>query len=495
MGKPSGFQEYTRLTALDRPPLERIRDWQEFHTRLTDDQQACQGARCMNCGIPFCHSGVLIGNAVSGCPTHNLIPEWNDLMYQRHWQEAWQRLIRTNNFPEFTGRVCPAPCESSCTAGIHDPPVTIRANECAIIDKAWASGWIRPQPPRIRSGRAVAVIGSGPAGLACADQLNKAGHTVTVYERDDRIGGLLMYGIPNMKLDKGLIDRRVRLMAAEGVNFQVNCEVGRAVSVSELRSTVDALVLCGGATRPRDLLVPGRDFTGIHFAVDYLKANTRHLLDQGGAGRPDIDARGLDVMVIGGGDTGTDCVGTAIRQGCRSITQLEIMPQPPAERTAQNPWPRWPAILRTDYGHEEAIARFGADPRVWQTTAKAFCGDPGRHVSAVRTVCVRWEKDSQGRAFPVEVPDSAQQRPAQLVLLAMGFLGPEDTSLAELSLARDSRSNVLTQTDGYATSVTGVFAAGDMRRGQSLVVWAIHEGRRAARACDRYLSGSSLLPD
>jgi glutamate synthase (NADPH/NADH) small chain len=495
MGKPTGFLEYRRLAAPDRQPLERVKDWDEFHTFLAIEQQERQGARCMNCGIPFCHSGVLINSAASGCPIHNLIPEWNDLIYHGRWQEAWQRLMKTNNFPEFTGRVCPAPCEGACTVGINEPQVTIKANECAIIDKAWENGWMQPRPPLIRSGRSVAVVGSGPAGLACADQLNRAGHAVCVFERADRVGGLLMYGIPNMKLDKRLVERRVRLMTEEGVTFKTNCEVGRDLSMHDLRQSHDAIVLCGGATMPRDLDVPGRNLQGIHFAVDYLHANTRHLLDHGDAGRPPIDARGLDVVVIGGGDTGTDCVGTAIRQGCRSVTQLEIMPLPPEARLPHNPWPQWPAILRTDYGQEEAIAHFGADPRVWLTTAQSFSGDSSAHVTAVQTVSVRWEKNSQGRFVPIEEPGSEKSRPAQLVLLAMGFLGPEDTALTELQLSRDSRSNVLAAAGTYATSVEGIFAAGDMRRGQSLVVWAIQEGRGAARACDTWLSGSSLLPE
>jgi glutamate synthase (NADPH/NADH) small chain len=486
--------EYQRALPPDREPLDRLLDWAEFHTRWPDEQQQRQGARCMNCGIPFCHAGVLIRGAASGCPIHNLIPEWNDLIYRGQWREAWQRLMKTNNFPEFTGRVCPAPCEGACTVGINEPQVTIKANECAIIDKAYDAGWMTPRPPLHRTGKTVAVVGSGPAGLACADQLNKAGHSVTVYERSDRAGGLLMYGIPNMKLDKGLVQRRLDLMTAEGVRLVTGCEIGRDRPLSQIRAEHDAVVLCGGATRPRDLAVPGRDLAGIHFAMDFLRDNTRSLLDSGHTDQAFIDARDRDVVVIGGGDTGTDCVGTALRHGCRSITQLEIMPCPASAREAANPWPQWPFILRTDYGQEEAIARFGHDPRAFLTTAKFFAGDAHGRVCAVETVRVRWEKDASGRMTVVEQPGSARTYPAQLVLLAMGFLGPEETALAELSIARDSRSNVLADPGSYATSVPGIFAAGDMRRGQSLVVWAIYEGRGAARACDAWLMGQSLLP-
>ncbi len=487
MGKPTGFLEYQRELPPDRPPLKRIKDWQEFHTHWLDEDQRRQGARCMECGIPFCHSGVLIRGAASGCPLHNLIPEWNDLVYRGLWQEALRRLLKTNNFPEFTGRVCPAPCEGACTVGLHDPQVTIKANECYIIDKAFAEGWMQPQQPLRRTGRRVAVVGSGPAGLACADQLNKAGHEVTVYERSDRVGGLLMYGIPNMKLDKRIVQRRADLMAAEGVRFVTGCEIGRDRPLSRLRGEYDGIVLCGGATRPRDLPVEGRSSQGVHFAVDFLKANTKSLLDSNHEDGCYISARGLDVLVIGGGDTGTDCVGTSIRQGCRSVTQIEIMPRPAEARTAQNPWPQWPFVLRTDYGQEEAIALYGHDPRVYLTTAKKIEADAQGRVSAVHTIEVRWEPDAQGRMVPVEIAGTGKVWPAQLVLLAMGFLGPEDTALTELDIARDSRTNVRTAPDQYATSVPGIFTAGDMHRGQSLVVWAISEGRAAAQACDAYL--------
>ena len=493
MGKPTGFMEYQRELPPDRAPLERIKDWNEFHEHWSDEKHARQGARCMACGIPFCHSGVLMRGAASGCPINNLIPEWNDLIYRGLWHEAWRRLMKTNNFPEFTGRVCPAPCEGACTVGINDPQVSIKVNECAIIDKAFAEGWMKPTPPKVSTGKKVAVIGSGPSGLACADQLNKAGHTVTVYERADRAGGLLMYGIPNMKLDKSLVQRRVDLMTAEGVSFVFGCEVGRDLMLENIRNGNDAVVLCGGATKPRDLPIEGRSLGGVHFAMEFLKANTKSLLDSSHADGQYISAKGLDVLVIGGGDTGTDCVGTSIRQGCRSVTQIEIMPRPAENRAASNPWPQWPFVLRTDYGQEEAIALYGQDPRTYLTTAQKIVGDASGRVSEVHTIEVRWECDASGRMNAVEVAGSEKVWPAQLVLLAMGFLGPDDTVLANSGIARDARSNVQTANCGYDTSLPGVFAAGDMHRGQSLVVWAINEGRAAAKACDTYLMGSSQL--
>ncbi len=494
MGKPTGFMEYKRELPPDRQPLERIKDWNEFHEHFSDEQQQLQGARCMDCGIPFCHSGVLINNAASGCPINNLIPEWNDLIYRGRWREAWERLRKTNNFAEFTGRVCPAPCEGACTVGINDPQVTIKNNEVYIVDKAWEEGWITPQPPLQRTGKKVAVIGSGPSGLACADQLNKAGHTVTVYERADRIGGLLMYGIPNMKLDKSVVQRRVDLMAAEGVAFVTSTEVGKDLSAATLKAENDAVVLCGGATKPRDLPIEGRELKGVYFAMDFLKANTKSLLDSQLADGQAISAQGKDVLVIGGGDTGTDCVGTSIRHGCRTVNQIEILPRPRDSRAPNNPWPQWPFVLKTDYGQEEAIALYGNDPRTYLTTAKKFVGDENGQLQEVHTIEVDWQKDPQGRMIPVEVPGTEKIWPAQLVLLAMGFLGPEDTVLSELGVTRDARSNAKAEHGTFTTNVKGVFAAGDMRRGQSLVVWAINEGRAAARECDRFLMGDSLLP-
>ncbi len=493
MGKPTGFLDYLRELPLDRPALERIRDWNEFHLHAAETRLRQQAARCMDCGTPFCHTGKILNGMTSGCPINNLIPEWNDLVYRGLWNEALERLHFTNNFPEFTGRVCPAPCEGSCNAGLVTAPVTIKEIECSIIDRGWEQGWVRPRPPAVRTGKRVAIVGSGPAGLSAADQLNRAGHQVTVFERADRIGGLLMYGIPNMKLDKRLVQRRVDLLAAEGVEFLTGIEVGVNYDPRRLRANFDAVILCTGATRPRDLPVPGRDLRGIHFAMDYLTANTRSLLDarrNGGF----IDAAGKDVVVVGGGDTGTDCCGTALRQGCHSLVQLEILPRPPLERAPDNPWPEWPKVYRLDYGQEEAAAVFGADPRVYLTTVKEFLGDSSGHVAGVRTVEVTWERDSQGRYAPREVPGTERERPAQLVLLAMGFLGPEQGLLDQLGLERDPRSNIKAEHGRFQTNLPGVFAAGDCRRGQSLVVWAINEGRGAARECDRYLMGSTDLP-
>ncbi len=494
MGKPTGFIEYLRELPVDRAPLERVRDWKEFHFHMDEKRLRHQAARCMDCGVPFCHTGKLMNGGASGCPINNLIPEWNDLVYRGLWREALERLLKTNNFPEFTGRVCPAPCEGSCVLGITSPPVTIKTLESAIIDRGWEEGWVVPMPPPVRTGKKVAVIGSGPAGLAAAAQLNRAGHSVTVLEREDRPGGLLMYGIPNMKLDKrDVVLRRIKLMEQEGVKFLCNAHVGENVEAMLLRRDFDAVVICTGATVPRDLPVEGRNLEGVHFAMEYLTGSTKSLLD-GGADNAPIHARDLDVVVIGGGDTGTDCVGTAMRQGCRSLTQFEILERPPMERASDNPWPEWPRIYRLDYGQEEAAAKFGSDPRVYATTIKRLLGDSSGRVQSLATVQVRWEPGANGRLAPAEVPGSEQTRPAQLVLLAMGFLGPEASLLSDLGVARDARSNVAAEHGRFATSVPGVFAAGDCRRGQSLIVWAINEGRGAARECDRYLMGTTDLP-
>ena len=452
-----------------------------------------QGARCMDCGIPFCHTGNLVAGMASGCPINNLIPEWNDLVYRGLWQEALERLHKTNNFPEFTGRVCPAPCEGSCVLGMTEPAVTIKNIEYSIIEKGFDEGWVVPQAPEVRTGKKVAVVGSGPAGLSAAAQLNKAGHLVTVFERADRIGGLLMYGIPNMKLDKAVVQRRVDLMSQEGIQFFTNIEVGKNYPAEKLLKEFDSVVLCGGATKPRDLPIEGRFLKGIHFAMEFLHQNTKSLLD----GKPTdqfITAEGKDVIVIGGGDTGTDCVGTSMRHGCKSLIQLEILPQPPLERAADNPWPQWPKIYKLDYGQEEAKAIFGDDPRKYLVTAKRFVGDEQGHVKAVEIVSVEWQKDDKGRFIPKEIPGTQKTLPAQRVLLAMGFLGPEDTILGPLGVARDERSNAKAEYGKFATSLEGVFSAGDMRRGQSLVVWAINEGRGAARAVDEYLMGQTDLP-
>ena len=494
MGKPTGFIEYLRELPLDRSAIERIRDWNEFHFHMEDKKLREQAARCMDCGIPFCHTGTLISGMASGCPIHNLIPEWNDLVYRGLWKEALDRLHKTNNFPDFTGRVCPAPCEGSCVLGINAPPVTIKTLECAIIDRGWQEGWVFPEPPKVRTGKKVAVIGSGPAGLCAAAQLNRAGHLVTVFEREDRVGGLLMYGIPNMKLDKEqVVLPRITQMEAEGVKFITNTEVGVNYPADKVLSEFDAVILCTGATKPRDLPVEGRSLKGIHFAMEFLTNNTRSLLDRHKNGRF-ISAEGKDVVVIGGGDTGTDCVGTSMRHGCKSLTQIEILPQPPTERAGDNPWPEWPKVYRLDYGQEEAAARFGSDPRLYLTTVKKFIGDSHGAVSELLTVQIEWQRNEKGQFAPREVPGTEQLRPAQLVLLAMGFLGPEQPLLDALNLERDPRTNIKAEFEKYSTNIKGVFAAGDCRRGQSLVVWAFNEGRGAARECDRYLMGHTDLP-
>jgi glutamate synthase (NADPH/NADH) small chain len=493
MGKPTGFLEFNRELPPELAPLKRVRNWDEFHLPFDEKSLRAQGARCMDCGTPFCHTGHMLAGAASGCPINNLIPEWNDLVFRGKWDEALRRLHKTNNFPEFTGRVCPAPCEGACVLGIIQPPVTIKSIEAAIADRGWEEGWIVPAPPAKRTGKRVAVVGSGPAGLSCAAQLNKAGHEVTVFERADRIGGLLMYGIPNMKLDKSVVERRVQLLDKEGVRFVVNCEVGRDVPAGKLLTDFDATVLCGGATKPRDIPVEGRNLKGVHFAMEFLTHNTRSLLEHNRNGGF-ISAEGKDVVVIGGGDTGTDCVGTSLRHNCKSLIQLEILPKPPDARPPDNPWPQWPRIFRVDYGQEEAAALHGEDPRRFRVTILWFIGDEQGHVKGVRTVHVDWRKDEQGRFVPAPVPGTEQTVPAQLVLLAMGFLGPEDLMLEQFGVERDPRSNAKADYGAFATNIKGVFTAGDMRRGQSLVVWAINEGRAAARECDRYLMGYTTLP-
>jgi len=494
MGKPTGFMEYQREDPPDRIPEERVRDWEEFHQHMSEEKLREQGARCMDCGVPFCQAGSEVQGKALGCPIHNLIPEWNDLVYRNRWKEALHRLLKTNNFPEFTGRVCPAPCEGSCVLGIIDPPVTIKSIEQAIIDKGFEEGWVVPNPPEERTGKHAAVVGSGPAGLAAADQLNNAGHLVTVYERADRIGGLLMYGIPNMKLDKSVVQRRVDLMAEEGVNFVTNTEIGTDIPATDLRAKYDALVLAGGATKARDLDIEGRELNGIHFAMEFLHADQKSLLDSDHQDGNYISAAGKDVIVIGGGDTGTDCVSTSMRHGCNSLTQFEILPKPPDERAPENPWPQWPNVYRLDYGQEEVAAKFGDDPRQYQVMTKRFAGDETGQVTELHTVQVEWKSRSNGRMVPTEIPGTDKIWKADLVLLALGFLGPEDPVLEQLQVERDQRSNAGAEHGDYHTNLDGVFAAGDMRRGQSLIVWAINEGRGAARECDRYLMGSTDLP-
>ena len=494
MGKPTGFLEFQRELPTDRDPEERTKDWKEFHHHLPEDKLQTQGSRCMDCGVPFCHTGTLIAGMASGCPVNNLIPEWNDLIYKNLWEEALDRLHKTNNFPEFTGRVCPAPCEAACVLGINSPPVTIKNIEYSIIEKGFAEGWVAPISPAKRTGKKVAVVGSGPAGLSAAAQLNRAGHTVTVFERADRIGGLLMYGIPNMKLEKEYVDRRVRLMEQEGISFVVNTEVGKNYAAEKLMTEFDAVVLATGATRPRDLPVPGRELKGVHFAMEFLHKNTKSLLDSKHKDGKFISAKDKDVIVIGGGDTGTDCVGTSMRHGCKSLTQFEILPKPPDQRAADNPWPQWAKIYGMDYGQQEAAQKFGKDPRVYSISTKKIEGDAHGQVKAIHTVQITWVKGDNGQFQMKEVAGTEKVWPAQVVLLAMGFLGPEDNLLKALKVEQDPRSNVKADYGKYATSIPRVFAAGDARRGQSLVVWAINEGRGAARECDRFLMGRTELP-
>ncbi|MBD1822018.1 glutamate synthase small subunit [Cyanobacteria bacterium FACHB-DQ100] len=492
MGKPTGFIEFLRELPSELSPIDRTRNWDEFHLPMPEENLRTQGARCMDCGIPFCHTGTVISGMASGCPINNLIPEWNDLIYRGLWKEALDRLHKTNNFPEFTGRVCPAPCEGACVLGIHNPPVTIKNIEYSIAEKGWNEGWITPEPPQKRTGKKIAIVGSGPAGLSAAAQLNKAGHWVTVFERADRPGGLLMYGIPNMKLDKeNVVMRRLNVLEAEGVKFVCNTEIGKDVTTEDLLKNFDAVVLCTGATKPRDLSIEGRQLGGVHFAMDFLTANTQAVLDQAD---PALSAQGKDVVIIGGGDTGTDCVGTSIRHGCNSVVQLEILPKPPEERAANNPWPEYPKVYKMDYGQEEAAAKFGSDPRAYLRTATRFEGDESGNVKAIHTVEVEWERNEQGQFIPKHIPGTEKIIPAQLVLLAMGFLGPEQPLLDAMGLDRDSRSNIKSEYGKYTTTIPGVFAAGDCRRGQSLVVWAFNEGRGAARECDRYLMGETDLP-
>ncbi|SMO54725.1 glutamate synthase (NADPH/NADH) small chain [Fodinibius sediminis] len=485
--------EFERKIAPNRDPNQRVKDWDQLHDHLSEEELQEQGARCMDCGIPFCQTGEDKKGRTMGCPVHNLIPEWNDLVYKGKWKEALDRLHKTNNFPEFTGRACPAPCEGSCVLGLIDTPVAIKSLEQAIIDKGFEEGWVEPHPPENRTDKKVAVVGSGPAGLAAAAQINKAGHHVTVYERDKRIGGLLMYGIPNMKLEKTVVERRVDLLKEEGITFITETEVGTDLPAPELTDEYDAVILAGGATKARDLNIEGRDLDGIHFAMDFLHANVEKLLKDDHK-KEFISAKDKDVIVIGGGDTGTDCVSTSMRHGCNSITQFEILPKPPDHRDEDNPWPEWPNIYKLDYGQEEAKAKFGDDPREYLIMTKKFVGDGKGGVKELHTVQIEWTTNEEGRKVPREIPGTDKVWKADLVLLAMGFLGPENPVLEQLDIERDERSNAKAEHGDYHTNVEGVFAAGDMRRGQSLIVWAINEGRGAARECDRYLTGTTELP-
>ena len=485
MGKPTGFMEYQRRGNPAQAPQERVQHFDEFHPRLSREERRRQGARCMECGVPFCQSGSVLNGMVSGCPLHNLIPEWNDLIYTGNFGHAVQRLLKTNNFPEFTGRVCPALCEAACTCGLNGEAVTIKENELGAIEDAWETGLIRPHPPKVRTGKQVAVVGSGPSGLAAADQLNKRGHTVTVFERADRIGGLLMYGIPNMKLEKQIVQRRVDLMAAEGVNFVTGVDVGKDKPAKELLRDFDAVVLCCGAGNPRDLSVPGRSGKDVYFAVDFLKSTTKSLLDSQLKDKQYLSAKGKRVVIVGGGDTGNDCVGTCIRHGCKSVVQLEMMPKAPDRRTEHNPWPEWPRVCKTDYGQEEAIAVFGRDPRVYQTTVTECVRDDKGRLTALQTVKLTPD------LTPVEGSESTM--PCDLLLIAAGFLGCENYVPEAFGAALTPRAAVQTEAGRYASSVPRVFTAGDMHRGQSLVVWAIQEGRAAAREVDESLMGYTNL--
>ena len=492
MGKATGFLEYMRKTGPCRPPKERIGDFKEFHELLPLGEQKLQGARCMECGIPFCQFGAMLGGMASGCPLHNLVPEFNDLVYRGNLEGAYQRLQQTNCFPEFTSRVCPALCEAACTCNVNTEPVSTKENERTIIEYAFAHDLVRVGPPKVRTGYRVAVVGSGPSGLAAALQLNRRGHEVTVFERKDRIGGLLMYGIPNMKLDKSVIERRRKLMEEEGITFVTGVDVGKDKKAAQILKEYDRVVLACGASQARDIKAPGREAKGIRFAVDFLSEVTKRLLDSDFKEIPYSLAKGKDVVVIGGGDTGNDCVGTVIRLGAKSVTQLEMMPKPAEERTASNPWPEWPRVLKTDYGQEESIEVFGKDPRIYQTTVEEFISGSKGEICKIKTVGLEFQKNEKtGRMDMSQVPGSEKIIPADLVLIAAGFTGAQDYVMDAFGVEKTSRGTVADT--GYETSVQKVFTAGDMRRGQSLVVWAIHEGREAAKAVDESLMGYTNL--
>ena len=494
MGKPTGFMEYERQVSVAEEPKERIKHFNEFHTHLPKEKQQLQGARCMECGVPFCQAGMDLCGMTSGCPLHNLVPEWNDLVYTGNWQQAYNRLKKTNNFPEFTSRVCPALCENACTCGLYGDPVATKENEYAIIENAYEKGYALPHPPKVRTGKKVAVIGSGPSGLAVADQLNKRGHLVTVFERHDRIGGLLMYGIPNMKLEKRIIDRKIDVMKAEGITFVTNTDIGKDIKPAKLLADFDRVVLCCGSSNPRDITAPGRDAQGIYFAVDFLSRNTKSLLDSDFKDGNYVSAKGKNVIIIGGGDTGNDCVGTCMRHGCKSVTQIEMMPKAPDKRAANNPWPEWPKICKTDYGQEEAIAVFGHDPRIYESTVKEFIKDKNGKLKAVKIVKLAWEKDPQtGRMNSKEVAGSEKIMDCELVLIAAGFLGAQKYVTDAFKVELTPRTNVKTEQDSFKTNVKNVFAAGDMHTGQSLVVKAIRQGRECAREVDESLMGYSNL--
>ncbi len=495
MGKATGFMEYKRQSQLEREPSTRTKDWEDYTKPMTEEEIKQQGARCMDCGVPTCHTGTEINGVTTGCPVYHLIPEWNDLVYQGQWKEALKREHEMNNFPEFTGFACPAPCEGACVLGINEPSVAIRTVERSIIEKGFAEGWVVPEPPTKRTGKKVAIVGSGPAGLAAAAQLNKAGHSVTVFERHDRIGGLLTYGIPEMKLPYEIVERRVNILVEEGIEFVTNTEVGKDYPVADLENDFDSIILCGGATIHRDIPAEGRELKGVHYAMDFLHANTKSLLDSNLEDGNYISAEDKDVIVIGGGDTGTDCLATSVRHNCRSLTQFDIYDKKVDNRDeVGNPWPQYPIIHRIEYGQKEAAAVFGDDPRAYAVMTKKFVGDENGHVKEVHTVNVELTTDENGNRLRKEIPGTEKIWPADLVLLAIGFSGPEQGLIEQLEVETDKRSNVKAEYGKYTTNVEGIFSAGDMRRGQSLIVWAINEGREAARECDRYLMGTTELP-
>ena len=493
MGKNGAFLEHGRVDNPAIDPMERIKTYNEFHTPLDEDKRKEQASRCMDCGVPFCQYGKPICGMVAGCPLNNLCPDWNDLVYKGFWDKAFDRLTMTNPFPEFTSRVCPALCEKACTCGMNGDAVTEKENEYAVIEKAYASGHVKPQIPAKRSGKKIAVIGSGPAGLSTAHWLNRRGHNVTVFEKADRAGGLLMYGIPNMKLEKRFIQRRIDLMTEEGVEFKYNTDVGRDITADEIVNDYDVVVLACGSRNPRDIKAPGRGGDGIYFAVDFLTSTTKMVLSSNISDTNYISAKYKDVVIIGGGDTGNDCVGTCIRHGCKSVTQLEMMPIPPATRAANNPWPEWPKVLKTDYGQEESIAVFGKDPRVYLTTVKSFVRDSEGRLTGVETVKIDWQKGADGRMQMNLIEGSEEVIPAQIVLIAAGFLGPESYIAESFGLETDARSNIKASAGDHKTSRDKVFAAGDVRRGQSLVVWGLREGRDCAVEVDKYLMGYSNM--
>ncbi|MDD5945531.1 MAG: glutamate synthase subunit beta [Clostridia bacterium] len=495
MGKPTGFLDYNREGNPSIEPKKRIKNFNEFHGMLSAEERRLQGARCMNCGVPFCQSGMMLHGMATGCPLHNLIPEWNDEIYKNNWEHALSRLLKTSNFPEFTGRVCPALCEAACTCGMNDTPVTVKENELALIENGFKNGLVKPRIPKVRSDKRIAVIGSGPSGLAVADSLNQRGHNVTVYEKNDRIGGLLMYGIPNMKLEKQIVDRRVKLMKEEGIEFITNADVGNTVDAKELMNAYDAVVLCCGAGHARDINAEGRQGTkGIYFAVDFLTMNTKSLLDSNFKDGKYVKAKDKNVVIIGGGDTGNDCTGTVIRHGCKSVTQIEMMPKLPDTRAANNPWPQWPRVCKTDYGQEEAIAVFGHDPRIYETTVKEIISDENGNIKAVKTVKLKQEKNPEtGMMSMKEIAGSEQVLDCDLLIIAAGFLGCNKYIADAFGVELNARTNIKTGADSYKTNVDKVFTAGDMHRGQSLVVWGIAEGRAAAKEIDTYLMGYSNM--